>query len=56
MEKWLEDTWQTTEQLQSRARELRAEAAETDLKGVRDALLVLAARYKHAAADPIGSA
>jgi hypothetical protein len=36
MDERLEDTWQTTERLQARARELRAEAAETDIKGIHD--------------------
>jgi hypothetical protein len=56
MEELLEDHSQTPEQLQARARELRAEAAETDIKGIRDAALVLAERYEEAAAARVASA
>jgi hypothetical protein len=56
MEELLEDNSQTPEQLQTRARELRVEAAETDIKGVRDAALVLAERYEEAAAARVASA
>lgn len=56
MEERLEDTWQTPEQLQARAKELRVEAAETDIKGIRDAALVLAERYEEAAAARVASA
>lgn len=52
----LEDTWQTPMQLQARAKELRVEAAENDIKGIRDAALVLAGRYEQTAAGHIGSA
>jgi hypothetical protein len=53
MEERLEDTWQTPEQLQARARHLRVEAAETDIKGIRVAALVLADRYEQAAAKRV---
>lgn len=56
MEERLEDTWQTPEQLQARAKELRVEAAETDIQGIRDAALVLAERYEEAAAARVASA
>jgi len=56
MEELLEDNSQTPEQLQTRARELRVEADETDIKGVRDAALVLAERYEEAAAARVASA
>jgi len=56
MEERLRDPWQTPEQLQTRAKELRAEAAEADIKGIRDAALVLAERYEEAAARRLASA
>ena len=56
MEERLEDTWQSPEQLLARARELRAEAAEAEIKGTRDAVLALAARYEEAAAARLASA
>lgn len=49
MEERLRDPWQAPEQLWARAKELRLEAAETDIEGVRDAALVLAERYQEAA-------
>lgn len=55
MEELLEDSSQTPEELHVRAEELRVEAAETDIKGVRDAALVLAERYEPAAAARVGS-
>ena len=39
-----------TEQLRAHAQELRAEAAETDMHGYREAALALADRYEQAAA------
>ena len=56
MEELLEDNSQTPEQLQARAKELRAEAAEADIKGIRDAAVVLAERYEAAARARVGSA
>jgi hypothetical protein len=50
MDERFRDPWQTPEQLQARAKELRAEAAEAEIKGIRDAALVLAERYEEAAA------
>lgn len=55
MDGLLEDGSQTPEQLRARARELRVEATETDIKGVRDATLVLAERHEQAAAARSGA-
>lgn len=56
MEERLEDPWQTPEELEARAKELRLEAAEVDIRGVRGAALVLAERYEQAAAARVASA
>lgn len=56
MEELLQDDSQTPEQLLARARELRAEAAEADIEGVRSAALSLAERYEEAAAARATSA
>ena len=50
MEDQLRDSTQSPEQLQARARELRAQAEQSDIKGVRDASLALAGHYEEAAA------
>lgn len=50
MEERLWETKQTPAELHSRARELRAKAEQTDLKGIQDAALALADRYDEAAA------
>lgn len=50
MEELLEQTEQLPEQLSARAKELRAEAAGTDIEGYREAALALADRYEAAAA------
>jgi len=50
MEDQLRDSTQSPEQLQARAGELRAQAEQSDIKGVRDASLALAGRYEDAAA------
>jgi hypothetical protein len=56
MEQRLEDNWQSAEQLLARAKELRVEAAGTEIKGTRDAALALAARYEAAATARLPSA
>lgn len=56
MEERLEQTSQRPQELVSRAKELRAQAAETDVKGFRDAALALADRYEQAAAARFASA
>ncbi len=50
MERRLRDSTQSPEELRERARNLRAEAEQTDVKGIREATLTLAERYEHAAA------
>ena len=50
MDDQLRDSTHSPEQLQARARELRAQAEQSDIKGVRDASLALAGRYEDAAA------
>lgn len=49
MEKQLRRTTRTPEELRARAGQLRVQAAETELAGVRDATLALAERYDEAA-------
>ena len=49
MERRLRDSTQSTKQLRARARDLRAEAEQTDIKGIRDATLALAERYEQEA-------
>lgn len=56
MEERLERTTQTPEELLARAKQLRADAAETDIRGLREAALALAERYEEAAADRVASA
>jgi hypothetical protein len=51
MEKQLRESKQTPEQMRARASKLRAQAEQTDIKGIRDACLALAAHYEHAAAE-----
>lgn len=50
MEECLRETNMTPGELQARARELRAKAEQTDVKGIQDATLALADRYETAAA------
>ncbi len=50
MEDRLESTRQSPAALRARAVELRAEAQQTDMTGIRDAALALAERYEQAAA------
>lgn len=50
MEDQLRGSTQSPEQLQARARKLRAQAEQSDIKGVRDASLALAGHYEEAAA------
>lgn len=56
MEELLERTTQPARELAARADELRAQAAQTDIDGYRDAALALADRYEHAAAARLASA
>jgi len=50
IERELRESTQSAEELRVHARELRAEAEQTDLKGMRDAALALADRCEQAAA------
>jgi hypothetical protein len=50
MEDRLENTRQSPAELRARAVDLRAEAQQTDMIGIRDAALALAERYEQAAA------
>jgi hypothetical protein len=56
MEERLEKTTQPARELSARADELRAQAAQTDIDGYRDAALALADRYEQAAAARLASA
>jgi len=56
MEERLEQTAQPPRELSARADELRAQAAQTDITGYRDAALALADRYEQAAATRLASA
>lgn len=56
MEELLEQTEQAPGELSARAEELRAQAAQTDIEGYRDAALALADRYEQAAAARLASA
>lgn len=49
MERRLRETNQSAEELRARASELRAEAGQSDMKGLRQAALALADRYEQAA-------
>ncbi len=50
MDRRLRDSTQSAEQLRSRARELRVEAEQSDVQGIRNAALALAERYEQTAA------
>ncbi|MBA3866151.1 MAG: hypothetical protein H0X42_07380 [Solirubrobacterales bacterium] len=52
----MERTVQPPRELSARAEELRAQAAQTDIEGYRDAALALADRYEQAAAARLVSA
>lgn len=51
VEKEIRESKRTPEELRAKARKLRAQAEQTDIKGVRDACQALAAHYEQAAAD-----
>ncbi|MGH2988022.1 MAG: hypothetical protein ACRDLO_15240 [Solirubrobacterales bacterium] len=55
IEERLERTSQTPDELSARAEELRAQAADTEIRGFRDAALALAERYEEAAAARVAS-
>ncbi len=50
MDELLATTTQTSEELLARSRELRAQAAATDIEGYRTGALKLAVRYEQTAA------
>jgi hypothetical protein len=56
MEERLERTSQSPRELSARARDLRVQAAGTEIKGFRDAAVALADRYEEAAAARLASA
>jgi hypothetical protein len=56
MEERLERTTQAPVELSARAKELRAQAAETNIKGFRDSGIAMADRYEEAAAARLASA
>lgn len=51
MDQLIRESTQSADQLRVRARELRDEAARSNLRGIRQASLVLANRYERAAAE-----
>lgn len=55
MERRLRESKRTPAQLRARASELRAQAEQTDIKGIRDAALALAAQYEYAAAERLAA-
>jgi hypothetical protein len=55
MEQQLRESTQTPEELRAQAQKLRAEAEQTDIKGIRDAALALAEHYEQAAADRLAA-
>jgi hypothetical protein len=56
MEERLERSSQSPRELSGRAKELREQAAHTEIKGFRDAAVALADRYEEAAAARLASA
>jgi hypothetical protein len=55
MEERLRESTQSPEELRVRARELREQAEQSDIKGIRDASLALAERYEDAAATRLST-
>jgi hypothetical protein len=53
MEEQLRESPQSADQLLARAAELRAQAEQSELKGLRDASLALADRYEQAASTHV---
>jgi len=56
MDELLATTTETSEELLARARELRAQAAATDIEGYRAGALKLAVRYAQTAAARVANA
>lgn len=55
MEERLRMSERSPDEMRARARELREQAEQSDIKGVRDAALALAERYEEAAAARLGA-
>jgi len=55
MERQLRESTQSTKELRARAGELRAQAEQSELKGIHDAALALADRYEQAAAERLSA-
>jgi len=55
MDKRIRESKRSPAELGARARRLRAEAEQADIKGIRDACLALAAHYEHAAAERLAA-
>jgi hypothetical protein len=55
MEKAMWESNQTPAEMRAQARKLRAEAAEADIKGIREACLTLAANYEQVAAERLAA-
>jgi hypothetical protein len=55
MEERLHTSDQSSDGLRARARELREQAEQSDVKGIRDAALAVAERYEHAASARLGA-
>jgi hypothetical protein len=55
MDRRLQDSTQSAEELHARAGELRAHARQSEFKGARDAALALADRYEQAAATRLSA-
>jgi hypothetical protein len=56
MDELLATTTETSEELLARARELREQAAVTDIEGYRSGVLKVAARYEQTAAARVANA
>jgi len=55
MEKEIRESKRTPEELRAKAQRLRGQAEQTDIKGMRDVWLALAARYEFAAAERLAA-
>jgi hypothetical protein len=55
MDERLRTTERSPDELRARARELRDQAEQSDVKGIRDAALALAERYEEAVAARLGA-
>jgi uncharacterized protein YceH (UPF0502 family) len=55
IDRLLHDSTQSPDELRARALKLRARAAQSDMKGIRDAAQALADRYEQAAATRLSA-